>query len=158
VELSEAQSAMLYRGRAEFRPWGARGFTPGARGSRRGRIFSGPPKSLLFGVKLGGPAVGLGVKPQFSGNGNRLCPSINQDARSASKIFLRAAQTAGRNPPISPITRAKSIDSKMMAGERVNRKASSEKVLKFMVEIVITWRKEARSRPAAPPTSDRRSA
>src|SRR5581483_6977724 len=53
--LSEAQSAALCCGRAEFRPWGARGFTPGPLGKPEGDGDASP-------------AVGLGVKPQFSGN------------------------------------------------------------------------------------------
>ena len=48
----------------------------------------------------------------------------------------RAARTAGKNPPINPISRENPIDVAMIEGDRAKEKASSEKEPKLSVEIV----------------------
>ena len=66
-------------------------------------------------------------------------------------IFNRAARTAGKKPPMSPINKEKPSDVAMIDGERAKENANSEKELKFKVEMVKNCRREARSNPNAPP-------
>src|SRR5262249_9339081 len=69
-------------------------------------------------------------------------------------IFKRAARTAGKKPPTSPMSNEKPRDVTMMDRERAKEKASSEKGPKFKVEIVKNWRSEASANPSSPPDSD----
>jgi hypothetical protein len=48
----------------------------------------------------------------------------------------RAARTAGKKPPMSPMSKENPSDVAMMEGERAKENASSEKEPKFKVEIV----------------------
>ena len=70
-------------------------------------------------------------------------------------ISKRAALTAGKNPPMSPMSKEKPRDVAMMDGERAKEKANSEKEPKFKVEIVKNWRIEARATPSSPPDKDK---
>src|SRR5262245_54511839 len=69
-------------------------------------------------------------------------------------ISKRAARTAGKNPPMSPMSKEKLRDIAMMDGESAKEKASSEKEPKFKVEIVKNWSSEASANPISPPDSD----
>jgi hypothetical protein len=53
----------------------------------------------------------------------------------AFTIFNRAARTAGRNPPTIPINTEKNSDQPTMAGDNENENSSSEKELKFSVDM-----------------------
>jgi len=57
-------------------------------------------------------------------------------ALKAFTIFNLAALTEGKNPPNSPIKTANPNEPKTIQGESAKEKASSEKLLKFKVEIV----------------------
>ena len=80
---------------------------------------------------------------------------LNYPALSASTIFILAALKAGRTPPASPIMSEKRRDFQAISKVRVKEKASSEKVWKLSVEIVKSWRKEAKERPMHPPVRPR---
>ena len=66
-------------------------------------------------------------------------------------MFILAARSAGRNPPVNPMMREKAGDFQAMPAVRVKLKASSAKACQFMVETVINCRKDARKRPMPPP-------
>lgn len=70
-------------------------------------------------------------------------------------ISKRAARTAGKKPPISPMSREKPSDVAMIDGEMAKEKASSEKEPKFKVEIVKNCSSEARAKPSSPPEKDK---
>ena len=67
----------------------------------------------------------------------------------------RAARTAGKKPPMSPMSKEKPRDVAMMDGERAKEKANSEKEPKFNVEIVKNWSTEASANPRSPPDKDK---
>src|SRR5882762_2431584 len=67
-------------------------------------------------------------------NDERLKKASSQDALRAFTIFRRDARTAGRKPPIIPITTAKMNVLFMTEGERLKPNASSVNVPKFSVE------------------------
>src|SRR5512143_1253572 len=87
---------------------------------------------------------------------NQLHVPRHHAALSASTIFIRAALTAGRAPPTNPMTRENPKALNTISKLRLKVKASSEKVWKFIVEMVKSWRKEARKSPTQPPISPRR--
>ena len=70
-------------------------------------------------------------------------------------ISKRAARTAGKKPPTSPMSNEKPRDVTMMDGERAKEKASSENEPKFNVEIVKNWSSDASANPSSPPDSDK---
>src|SRR5208337_1187582 len=70
----------------------------------------------------------------------RSCQLVRRD----STIFIRDALTAGSTPPTRPMIKAKTRPFQKMLKVRVKLKASSEKVWKFIVEIVISCRNEAK--------------
>ena len=73
-------------------------------------------------------------------------------------MSMRAARTAGNTPPAKPMSTEKAMPEMATPGLRTKVKASSEKVWKFMVEMVKNCMKEARKRPTQPPMSPRKSA
>ena len=60
-------------------------------------------------------------------------------ARNAAATDKRAARIAGGIPPIMLMPRANPIVASAEAGVRVRRKASSEKVLKFMSRVATNF-------------------
>ena len=65
-----------------------------------------------------------------------MCPiHKNYTARKESIIFNLAARTDGRNPPSTPITAANISDEIIIDGVIANENCSSEKDVKFNVEI-----------------------
>jgi hypothetical protein len=66
------------------------------------------------------------------------------------------ALRAGSKPPTKPMINEKIIPLYTISKDRVKRKASSEKVWKFTVEIVINCIKEAKRSPDNPPKKPRR--
>src|SRR3989449_11005446 len=77
------------------------------------------------------------------------------DARSALTMLRRAARTAGRNPPMTPITTAKIRALLTMPGDKANPKPISEKRWKLTTEIRANDKKAASATPSAPPPSAR---
>src|SRR5439155_1077776 len=75
------------------------------------------------------------------------------DARSALTMLRRAARTAGRNPPITPITTAKTRARVITPGDNANPKPISDKLWKLTTEIRSKDRRAASATPSAPPTS-----
>lgn len=67
----------------------------------------------------------------------------------------RAARTAGKKPPINPMSKEKPRDIAMMDGERAKENASSEKEPKFKVEIVKNCNSDASPSPSNPPDKDK---
>ncbi len=72
-------------------------------------------------------------------------------ARRESTMFIREACTEGSKPPTKPMPREKARAFQEISQVRVKEKASSEKVWKFMVEMVMSCMKDARKIPAPPP-------
>src|SRR5215831_14483347 len=72
-------------------------------------------------------------------------------------ISKRAARTAGKKPPTSPMSNEKPRDVTMMDGQRAKEKASSENEPKFNVEIVKNWSSDASANPSSPPDSERQT-
>ena len=70
-------------------------------------------------------------------------------------ISKRAARTAGKKPPTSPMSNEKPRDVTMMDGQRAKEKASSENEPKFNVEIVKNWSSDASANPSSPSDSDK---
>lgn len=75
-----------------------------------------------------------------------------QAPRSASTICMRAARSAGRKPPIKPISSENSGASTAIPGVSVKPNASSGKDWKLVVENDKNCISEAKPRPAMPPT------
>src|SRR5207244_11561717 len=75
------------------------------------------------------------------------------DARSALTMLSRAARTAGRKPPTTPITTAKTRARAITPGESANPNPISEKLWKLTTEIRSNDRSAASATPRAPPTS-----
>src|SRR5216117_3412332 len=73
------------------------------------------------------------------------------DARSALTMLSRAARTAGRKPPTTPITTAKISALVMTPGDSANPNPISEKLPKLRVETRAKDSSEASPTPAAPP-------
>src|SRR5213078_1559486 len=73
------------------------------------------------------------------------------DARSALTMFKRAARTAGRNPPTTPITSANTKALQTTPGVSANPNPISEKLPKLSVETRAKESSEASPIPAAPP-------
>src|SRR5947207_926457 len=73
------------------------------------------------------------------------------DARSALTMFNRAARTAGRKPPTTPITTAKIRARVTTPGDKANPKPISEKLPKLRVETRAKESSDASPTPAAPP-------
>src|SRR5437588_824919 len=73
------------------------------------------------------------------------------DARSALTMLSRAARTAGRKPPTTPITTAKTRALVMTPGDSANPKPISEKLPKLRVETRAKDKSDASPTPAAPP-------
>src|SRR5215204_1118825 len=69
-------------------------------------------------------------------------------------IFNRDARSAGKKPPIRPMSREKPTDVAMIEGDNANEKASSENEPKFNVEMLKNCNKEAKPSPAMPPAKD----
>jgi hypothetical protein len=72
-------------------------------------------------------------------------------------MFILEARREGRKPPTKPMTREKARAFQAISHVRAKEKASSEKVWKFMVEMVMSCMKEARKTPAQPPIKPRKS-
>src|SRR5439155_904661 len=75
------------------------------------------------------------------------------DARSALTMLSRAARTAGRKPPTTPITTAKIRARVTTPGDNANPKPISEKLWKLTTEIRSKDSSAASATPRAPPTS-----
>src|SRR5205085_3342369 len=75
------------------------------------------------------------------------------DARSALTMLSRAARTAGRKPPTTPITTAKITARMTTPGDNANPKPISEKLWKLTTEIRSNDSSAASATPRAPPTS-----
>ena len=75
-------------------------------------------------------------------------------ALNAVTIFILAARTEGRNPPIIPINKAKVNELIIIEGDKANENASSENDVKFIVEIEKNCRNDARTNPITPPIID----
>src|SRR5213080_2704639 len=68
-------------------------------------------------------------------------------------MFSRAARTAGRKPPTTPITTANTRALLTTPGDSANPKPISEKLWKLMTEIRANDSRAASATPSAPPTS-----
>src|SRR5437899_1086261 len=75
------------------------------------------------------------------------------DARSALTMLRRAARAAGRKPPTTPITTAKTRARAITPGESANPNPISEKLWKLTTEIRSKDSSAANATPTAPPTS-----
>ncbi len=69
-------------------------------------------------------------------------------------IFNREARSAGKKPPITPMSKENPSDVAMIEGDSAKEKASSENEPKFKVEMLKNCSKEAKPSPAIPPTKD----
>ena len=69
-------------------------------------------------------------------------------------IFNRDARSAGKKPPIRPMSRENPSEVAMIEGDSAKEKASSEKEPKFKVEMLKNCSKEAKPNPAIPPARD----
>lgn len=111
----------------------------------------GPTDLRALGDELGrcaraGRARTARIRPRTRGFADRLIPPPGQctsrygpgpaaqAARRASTTFKRAARTAGKKPPTSPMTMANTIDLAITSGVMTKRNDRSAKVWKFMVE------------------------
>ena len=80
---------------------------------------------------------------------------MTQTARRASTIIMRDARIAGSTPPTKPITSANTMPIVIILKFREKLKASSEKVWKFIVDMVMSCMKEAKKSPTSPPKKPR---
>jgi hypothetical protein len=65
---------------------------------------------------------------------------------------MLAARTAGKNPPMTPMTNAKTIPFTSSSVVILNAKATCENVCKFMAPVVRPFRGSTTMQPTNPPT------